>query len=109
MPLDSAREEIGTSSKDPDATRQGGDQVVDLARTSIDLRQLETFVVRPRICTKVWLTLPWRLLPQHGCVGCASAASVLSVDFRCSGGSYVAALLDNQQASCLRVESDLEV
>ncbi len=38
VPLDSAREEIGTSSKDPDATRQGGDQVVDLARTSIDLR-----------------------------------------------------------------------
>ena len=38
VPLDSAREEIGTSSKDPDAIRQGGDQVVDLARTSIDLR-----------------------------------------------------------------------
>ena len=38
VPLDSAREEIGTSSKDPDATRQGGDQVVHLARTSIDLR-----------------------------------------------------------------------
>ena len=36
--LDSAREEIGTSSKDPDATRQGGDQVVDLARASIALR-----------------------------------------------------------------------
>jgi hypothetical protein len=38
VPLDSTREEIGTSSKDQDATRQGGDQVVGLARTSIDLR-----------------------------------------------------------------------
>ncbi len=38
VPLDSAREEIGTSSMDQDASRQGGDQVVGLARTSIDLR-----------------------------------------------------------------------